>query len=87
MTRLTILCLFGKFAVMRLAEYLKSENLKPSHLALRLSVPASTITRLAKGERKPSLDLAKKIADATDGHVTPNDFAGIDSASSDGAAA
>ena len=72
---------------MTLAEYLKTENVKPSHLAMRLAVPASTITRLAKGKRAPSLGLAKKIAEATDGRVTPNDFAGIDPPTVDGEAA
>lgn len=59
---------------MKLAEYLKTENIKPSHLASRLAVSPSTITRLAKERRVPSLDLAKKIAAATGGRVTLDDF-------------
>ena len=63
---------------MKLADYLKSEGLRPSHLAAMIGVPASTVTRLANGENKnPTLDLMKKIAKISRGAVTPNDFAGI----------
>lgn len=59
---------------MKLADYLKAENLSPSVFADRLGKPASTITRLLKGERSPNLDLLAEIKTATGGKVTPNDF-------------
>jgi len=59
---------------MTLSEYLAEQSLPPSSFASRIGVPASTIARLLNGERKPGLDLLKKIADATDGAVMPNDF-------------
>ena len=62
---------------MTLAEYIASENIKPSHLAARIGVSASTITRLLSGQRSPTIKFAAKIAEATNGKVTPNDFAGV----------
>jgi transcriptional regulator with XRE-family HTH domain len=59
---------------MKLADYLKIEDLQPSAFAVRLGTPASTVTRLLKGERSPGLDLLAKIRTATDGKVTPDDF-------------
>ena len=61
---------------MKLADYLRSEGIKPSRFAALVGVPASTVARLISGERSnPGLDLMKKIADASGGEVTPNDFA------------
>lgn len=59
---------------MKLADFLKAENLLPSVFAVRLGTPASTVTRLLNGERSPGLDLLAKIKQATDGKVTPDDF-------------
>lgn len=52
---------------MRLADYLNREKIRPSVFAKRIGVPASTITRLLKGERKPGLPLMSLISEAT-GH-------------------
>jgi transcriptional regulator with XRE-family HTH domain len=59
---------------MTLSEYLEKHSMPPSGFAAKIGVPASTIARLLKGYRKPGLDLLKKIADATNGEVMPNDF-------------
>ena len=59
---------------MKLADFLKAENLLPSVFAVRLGTPASTVTRLLTGERSPGLDLLAKIKAATGGKVTPDDF-------------
>lgn len=59
---------------MKLHDYLQGTNTKPSQLAARMGKPASTITRLLKGTRRPSIELARQISDATDGAVTANDF-------------
>lgn len=53
---------------MKLASYLEGKS--AAALARMIGVPTSTITRLAKGERKPSLLLASRIVDATDGEVS-----------------
>jgi transcriptional regulator with XRE-family HTH domain len=59
---------------MTLSEFLTDAELKPSVFAERLGVAPSTITRLLKRERKPGLDLAIRISDATGGKVTPQDI-------------
>lgn len=59
---------------MKLADYLDKHKIRPSVFAATIGTPASTITRLLKGERSPGVDLLAKIADATKGRVTPNDF-------------
>jgi len=60
---------------MTLSEYLTSNSKKPSHFADEVGVPASTITRILNGDRRPGLPLLLKILKATNGIVTPNDFA------------
>ncbi len=67
---------------MTLAEYLKLENVKPSHFATRLGVSASTVSRFLKGERVPSPQMLRRIAELTSNRVTPNDFMGISPAPS-----
>jgi predicted transcriptional regulator len=59
---------------MTLEKYLSDAGMKPSSFAAELGVPASTITRLLKGERSPRLDLIGRIQTATAGKVTANDF-------------
>ena len=59
---------------MKLAEFLQVENIKASHLAIRLGVSGSTITRILSGDRGPSWKLARKIAEITNNRVMPNDF-------------
>lgn len=59
---------------MKLADYLKSENVRATHLAARLGVSVSTVTRIAGGNRGPSLKLMRRIAEATNNQVRPDDF-------------
>lgn len=59
---------------MNLAQYLAETNKRPSSFAAECGVPASTITRLIRGERSPGLALMSTIKAKTDGKVTPDDF-------------
>lgn len=54
---------------MILKNYLTREKIKPAAFAARIGVSASTVTRFLRRERRPSLDLMRKIADATGGEV------------------
>ena len=59
---------------MTLAEYLTTQNTATA-LAAKVGCEVSTITRIAKGDRSPSIDLAVRIERATDGVVTVADLA------------
>jgi transcriptional regulator with XRE-family HTH domain len=59
---------------MKLDQYLRDKGIKASEFAARLGRPASTITRLINGDRRPSLSLMQEIALATNGDVMANDF-------------
>lgn len=59
---------------MRLADYLKLPDRSATDLARLCGVAVSTITRVARGEKKPSLDLMESIRLHTRGAVTPNDY-------------
>lgn len=59
---------------MTLDEFLNQPNHTATALAAKLGCEVSTITRIAKGERGPSLDLALRIERATDGMVQPESF-------------
>lgn len=64
---------------MTLQDYLSAKHILASHFADRIGVSVSTITRLLpsdgkKQTRRPGWDLIEKIAAATDGAVTANDF-------------
>jgi 3,4-dihydroxy 2-butanone 4-phosphate synthase/GTP cyclohydrolase II len=59
---------------MKLADYLRKERLTAAGFAERISAPASTITRILRGQRSPSLEIMERVAGATRGAVTPNDF-------------
>jgi plasmid maintenance system antidote protein VapI len=60
---------------MKLTEYLDQPNQTATALAAKVGCEVSTITRLAKGERSPSIDLALRIERATSGLVTISDLA------------
>jgi 3,4-dihydroxy 2-butanone 4-phosphate synthase/GTP cyclohydrolase II len=59
---------------MKLSAYLSREKLTAARFAGRIGAPASTITRILRGERSPTLEIMARIAEATAGAVTPNDF-------------
>lgn len=60
---------------MTLTDYLTQTNQTATALAAKVGCEVSTITRLAKGERSPSIDLAFRIERATSGVVTIADLA------------
>ena len=59
---------------MRLTNFLDLPGQNATEIARRCNVAVSTITRVAKGEKKPSLGLIEKIRNATRGAVTADDF-------------
>jgi transcriptional regulator with XRE-family HTH domain len=69
---------------MKLATYLETHEIKVSDLASRLGVPVSTVSRWARGERIPRIEMAERLREATGGAVTFADFL---SAPTEGAAA
>lgn len=63
---MTAICLFGKSTDMTdLHDHLRTAGKRPAALAKELGVTPSTITRILRGERKPSVDLARRISQAT----------------------
>lgn len=62
---------------MRLADYLADQQLKDATFAAQIGVSRQAVGRYKFGERRPDWDVLQRIAKATDGKVTPNDFLGI----------
>ena len=59
---------------MQLARYLLERQIKKKKFAELIGKSESFVRLLELGYRKPSLEVALKIADVTDGYVTPYDF-------------
>jgi len=59
---------------MTLSEYLDQNKKNASDFAALLGCETSTITRILRGERTPSLGMALRIEEKTKGLVTPKDF-------------
>lgn len=59
---------------MRLSQYLEARKITDAEFAKTLGVAQSTVLRLKRGDRQPSLDLAQRIAEATAGEVQPSAF-------------
>ncbi|WAJ27572.1 helix-turn-helix domain-containing protein [Antarcticirhabdus aurantiaca] len=59
---------------MKLSTYLAQHELSPAAFAVRVGVPASTISRILNGQRTPRLETIAKIAAVTDGAVSVSDF-------------
>lgn len=59
---------------MTLAEYLKLSGLSLSAFAARAAVSEAAISRYASGKRTPRPDILRRICEASNGKVTPNDF-------------
>ena len=59
---------------MTLADFLTEASLNASDFATQLGCETSTVTRILRGERKPSLELALRIERVSEGKVKPNDF-------------
>ena len=70
---------------MKLSDWLKKEGKTGADLAGAIGCDDTTINRLIPKpgklqRRKPSIDLAEKIARATNGEVTANDFMDVPNA-------
>lgn len=59
---------------MRLADYLSDHKIKDATFAAQIGVTRQAVGRYKFGERKPEWAILQRIANATEGHVTPNDF-------------
>ena len=59
---------------MTLAEYLKTENLRPEDFGKSIQVSAASVYRYIDGTRMPRVDTLRLIVEATGGKVSPNDF-------------
>lgn len=59
---------------MKLADYLKATDTRPSAFAAKVGCPPSTITRILRNERSPGLELMARIRAASEGKVSANDF-------------
>lgn len=66
---------------MKLSEYLSENNLTQADFARVVGESPQNIERYVNGKRKPSDEtVMQRIADATKGEVTANDFYGITTA-------
>ena len=59
---------------MQLTAYRQKHNLSIDDLAERLDMKRNSLISLLYGHRRPSLDVALAIEDATDGEVGPRDW-------------
>lgn len=59
---------------MKLADYLAHAALTDQAFADKIGMSQSAVNRLRRGETRPDWETASKIAHATDGAVTANDF-------------
>lgn len=57
-----------------LTRYLRDTGINLSGLAAAMGKSPSTLTRPLKGERNPSVGLAREVERATDGRVTASEF-------------
>lgn len=62
---------------MRLRDFLSDQQMTEADFAASVDLSRETINRLKNGVVWPSRATAEKIATATQGLVTPNDFLGI----------
>lgn len=62
---------------MDLATYQRETGETEAQLAERLGIAQATVNHLKRRTGRPSADLMKRIHDATDGKVTPNDLLGV----------
>lgn len=73
---------------MTLADYLRSQNIRPAEFARLVDVPRQYVSRWASGQSAPRPVHMHRISKATKGKVTANDFfAPIAKPQSQGAAA
>jgi transcriptional regulator with XRE-family HTH domain len=63
---------------MKLSDYLEANGITDAEFAALIRKDRSSVTRLRSGDTKPSWDTAQKIAEVTNGVVTPNDFISVE---------
>jgi DNA-binding transcriptional regulator YdaS (Cro superfamily) len=59
---------------MKLADFMAREEISTAAFAHSIGVGSISVTRYLTGARLPAADVLVKIAEVTDGAVTPNDF-------------
>lgn len=64
----------AKEPIMQLNDYLAERRLTPTAFAESIGVPASTITRILRRQRRPTVGTIAKIEAATEGKVSFVDF-------------
>lgn len=63
---------------MKLADWLKEREMSQAAFARKAGVSQGAIARFVLGMRTPNKAMMRKILDATEGRVTPNDFHDMD---------
>jgi transcriptional regulator with XRE-family HTH domain len=59
---------------MRLEDWMTATKATDQALATKLGVDRSTISRIRRGKRVPSVEIMRAIHEATSGAVSANDF-------------
>jgi transcriptional regulator with XRE-family HTH domain len=62
---------------MKLAQYLKDNEVKVTDFAEKVGVTATALQRYIDGERRPKAEVLEAIHRETNGKVQPNDFFGF----------
>jgi transcriptional regulator with XRE-family HTH domain len=62
----------------KLATYLDSRNISQREFSRLLEVDPSIVSRLVRGQMRPSLDLAVRIEKLTKGHIKPSYWISIE---------
>lgn len=57
-----------------LGKYLKDRGITQSAFAIRIGRTQPAVARYINGTRTPDWETMRRIASATDGELTPNDF-------------
>lgn len=65
---------------MKLAAYLKAQQISDAEFAGRIKVSQATVNRYINAKRIPHREVMSRIVEETDGEVTPNDFFPADEA-------
>jgi transcriptional regulator with XRE-family HTH domain len=72
--RLTLSGAVPQCRAMKLSAWLAQTETRPAHLAKTLGVAHSTVSRWLDGDTIPSMEMMRRVADATDGAVMANDW-------------
>jgi transcriptional regulator with XRE-family HTH domain len=63
-----------RLIAMKLSAWLSETETRPAKLAKTLEVEQSTVSRWLNGSSIPTMDMMRRVAEATDGAVMPNDW-------------